>query len=335
MTGNERFIELLEKANIEIIDVLKEGSIKEFNIKRSDMSAKLTLSFPRVIDVNLEKEIRIAFKQYFTEIMGFKSFAINLSYDDNYISSDALQIYYEYILNAVTHKKPRIGLLTGFKKEFFDNRIRFFVGNEGDKEMVESCLKDIDAYLKFYGLDVALEVEISPFEITSETKYNEKVKQSDLEIKNYESHYESLGRENPNNEKVKKQPRMKTPLSAKPVPLSSIPATEVEVIEYLNFKTLVYRLVVLLICTSLTVIGVYKAEELRNNKRNWAAVLTAFISICFACVPIYAVEDEIFVISYVYTAITIAVVMGVVKIVRDIMINKKTNKQTDETKKDK
>ena len=232
MNGNERFIKLLEKANIEIIDALKEGSIKEFNIKQVDMSAKLTLSFPRVIDVNLEKEIRLAFKQYFIDVMGFKSFAISLSYDDNYISKDELKVYYDYILNAVTHKKPRIGLLSSFTNEFYDNRIRFFVGNDEDKEMVESCLKDIDAYLKFYGLDVALEVEISPFEITSATKYNEKVKQSDLEIKNYESHYESLGRDNSNSEKIKKQPRMKTPLSAKPVPLSSIPATEVEVIEH-------------------------------------------------------------------------------------------------------
>ena len=232
MNGNERFIKLLEQANIDIIDALKEGAIKELNIKQAEMSAKLTLSFPRVIDVNLEKEIRIAFKSYFIDTMGFKSFSIALCYDDNNIDKDTLNVYYDYIFNAITHKKPRIGILSGFKKEFNDNRIRFYVGNEEDKTIVESCLGDIDTYLKFYGLNVTLEVEISPFEITSQTKYNEKVKQSDLELKNYESHYESLGRETNNNDKVKKQPRMKSPINAKPVPLSSIPASEVEVIEH-------------------------------------------------------------------------------------------------------
>ena len=234
MDTNQKFISLLEKSNIQVIDALKEGRIKSLEIKQEDLSAKLVLIFPRVIDVNLEKQIRVAFKDYFSNEMGFSSLNINLEYEDNYITSDVLKIYYEYIFNAVVHKKPRLGILSTFKIEYFDNRIRFFVGNEEDKEIVENCLKEIEVYLKFYGLSVELEVEVSPFEITSETRINEKERQSNIEMQNYQNHFDSLGKDNTQKEKeyTKKQPhRMKTPLADKPVPLSTIPASEVEVIE--------------------------------------------------------------------------------------------------------
>ena len=234
MNANQKFISLLENAHIEAIDDLKEGRIKSLEIKQSNLSAKLVIVFPKVIDVNLEKEIRVAFKEYFQNVMGFSVLNINLEYDDNNISKETLQVYYEYIFNAVVHKKPRLGILSTFKIEYFDNRIRFFVGNEEDKAIVESCLKEIDVYLKFYGLNVTLEVEISPFEITSETKINEKVRQSNIEIQNFQNHFDNLGNNNKNDkEQAKKQPhRMKTPLAEKPSPLSSIPASDVEVIEY-------------------------------------------------------------------------------------------------------
>ncbi|MBO7078949.1 MAG: hypothetical protein J6W64_03965, partial [Bacilli bacterium] len=234
MDTNQKFIALLEKANIQVIDALKEGRIKSLEIKQEDLSAKLVLIFPRVIDVNLEKQIRVAFKDYFSNEMGFSTLNINLEYEDNYITSDVLKIYYEYIFNAVVHKKPRLGILSTFKIEYFDNRIRFFVGNEEDKEIVENCLKEIEVYLKFYGLSVELEVEVSPFEITSETRINEKERQSNIEMQNYQNHFDSLGKDSGQKEKeyTKKQPhRMKTPLADKPVPLSMIPASEVEVIE--------------------------------------------------------------------------------------------------------
>ena len=233
MNTSEKFIQLLEKANIEVIDSLKEGRIQSLEIKQDGLSAKLTIAFPKVIDVNLEKQIRLAFKDYFTSVMGFSNLTLNLEYDDNNITKEALQIYYEYIFNAVSQKKPRVGILSTFKVEYFDNRIRFFVGSEDDKNIALSSLKEIEPYLKFYGLSVTLEVEVSPFEITSETKINEKARQANIEIQNYQNHYDSLGQKKVEvAEHGKKQPRMKTPLSAKPVPLSTIPASDVEVIEY-------------------------------------------------------------------------------------------------------
>ena len=97
MNTSEKFIQLLEKANIEVIDSLKEGRIQSLEIKQDGLSAKLTIAFPKVIDVNLEKQIRLAFKDYFTSVMGFSNLTLNLEYDDNNITKEALQIYYEYI----------------------------------------------------------------------------------------------------------------------------------------------------------------------------------------------------------------------------------------------
>ena len=140
MNTSEKFIKKKETANIEVIDSLKEGRIQSLEIKQDGLSAKLTIAFPKVIDVNLEKQIRLAFKDYFTSVMGFSNLTLNLEYDDNNITKEALQIYYEYIFNAVSQKKPRVGILSTFKVEYFDNRIRFFVGSEDDKNIALSSL---------------------------------------------------------------------------------------------------------------------------------------------------------------------------------------------------
>ena len=231
---DQKFKKLLEENNIEVNNVLELGAVEEVKIskKNGSLSVNMVLSFPCVIDVNLEKLLRVTFSNYFTNA-GFSDFKLTLKYLDPNVNPELLEIYFNYILNALQKRKPRYGIISTFKRDFSDNLIKFYVGNEEDKDILSELLDDFKITFNKYGLDVEIVVEISPFEITTQTKIEEKVKQSDFEVKKSQEYYESLGiTEEPQKERVYKKPKIKSGLNGKLTELCNIPASEVEVIEY-------------------------------------------------------------------------------------------------------
>ena len=228
------FEKLLIANRIDVTDVLEQGTLKEIKIlkKKGSLGVLMILSFPCVIDVNLERLLRTTFSNYFASA-GYSEFKLELQYDNPLIDANLLEVYFEYILNALQKRKPRYGVIQTFKRDFSDNNIKFYVGNEEDQELLDELLKDFKLAFSKYGLNVELEISISPFEITTQTKIEEKVKQSDAELKKNQAYYESINKtEDKPKEKTVKKPRMKSALNGKVEPMSKIPASEVEVIEY-------------------------------------------------------------------------------------------------------
>ena len=228
------FQKLLEANRIDINDQLEKGILKEFKIikKKGSLGALMVLSFPCVINVNLEKLLRTTFTTYFTSA-GYSDFKLVLEYEDPNVNPELLEIYFEYILQALQKRRPRYGCISAFKKNFSQNKIKFYVGNEDDKQLLEELLKDFSFAFDKYGLKVELDVDISPFEITTQTKIDEKVKQTDIELQKNQEYYDSLSNnKEEKKDKPQKKPRIKSALNGKVSSLNKIPATEVEIIEY-------------------------------------------------------------------------------------------------------
>ncbi len=231
---DRNFEKLLVANRIDITEALERGTLKEIKIlkKKGSLGVLMILAFPSVIDVNLERLLRTSFSAYFARA-GYSEFKFQLEYENPNIESDLLEVYFNYILSALQKRKSRYGAILAFKREFELNKITFYVGDEEDKNLLEELLKDFSLAFEMYGLKVSMEISVSPFEITTQTKIDEKVKQGDAEVQRNQAYYESLSKNKEDKqEKTVKKPRMKSGLSGKVSPMSKIPASEVEVIEY-------------------------------------------------------------------------------------------------------
>ena len=88
---DQKFKKLLEENNIEVNNVLELGAVEEVKIskKNGSLSVNMVLSFPCVIDVNLEKLLRVTFSNYFTNA-GFSDFKLTLKYLDPNVNPELL-----------------------------------------------------------------------------------------------------------------------------------------------------------------------------------------------------------------------------------------------------
>ncbi len=235
-SSNSKFITILNNANIEIMDDIRTGEIITLDISKghNEVSSTLSIKLDKVIDVNREKEIRTKLKDYMISNLNFNSFSLEINYVDNSIDKDMLEKYYTYIQNALQVRKARYGLLSTFKKNFSDNEIKFYVGSDTDKEIVEDLLIEVRKAFRAYGLNVNISAEISPFEITLKTQVDKKQEQVTIDVLKRQEYYENLNTNPALKEKKQsvKKPRASTPINGKITPLNKIPSTEVEVIEY-------------------------------------------------------------------------------------------------------
>lgn len=236
MNFKDPFTILLDNLILDDKSAYLGGQITSIDVVRETMTVMVDVSFPKVFEPKYEKALREEVINFFVNLQGYKDCKFKISFEDNKLTNEMLVKYYEYILSALSEKKHRYGCLNTFDKILEDEVVKVFCASEENKEIIAPLLKDVEKSFERLGLNVKCVISVSPFVASLEQKTEETKKKSDEEIFKYQNYFDSLKEGVANSDssqtKIKRRPSAKSAINGKPVPISSLPRTEVEIYEY-------------------------------------------------------------------------------------------------------
>ena len=235
MFDNAMFLKVLADIGITVNDEIKDGKFSKLVIKKETMTINMTLSFPKVISVDNVVFLRKKLSDFFVGDNMYKKINIEFKYDDDNISDELLENYYIYILSVFEQNKPRYAILKPINRSCINGDVKLFVATDDEVQTVEPLLVEMNKIFKLYGLKAKCLVEISNFEIPIQKLIEDRLNKEEEKLLKQQEYYNNLN-EKPDTtvKKVEKQPKMKNKLSGKVSPISDIPATEIQLIEYVQ-----------------------------------------------------------------------------------------------------
>jgi len=234
MLDNSMFLNVMKTIGVEVNEEIQDGKFTRLVIKKEDMTISMVLSFPKVISVDTVVFLRRRLSDFFVSDNMYNKINIEFQYDDCTIDEQLMFRYYDYILSVFEIKKPRFSILKLLNKSFVNGNIKIFVATEDEIPTIEPLLIEINKILKLYGLKGECVVEISNFEVSTQSLIDERINIENEKVIKQQNYYEQLNTSEEKNQKVQKQPRMKAKINGKVSPISEIPATEVQLIEYVQ-----------------------------------------------------------------------------------------------------
>ena len=234
MLDNSMFLNVMKTIGIEINDEIKDGKFTRLVIKKEEMTISMTLSFPKVISVDTVVFLRRRLSDFFVSDNMYTKLNIEFQYEDCTVDEQLMFRYYDYILSVFEVKRSRFSFLKLLNKSFIDGNIKVFVATEEEIPTVEPLLGEINKIFKLYGLKGQCAVEISSFEVPTQSLIDERIHKEDEKVLKQQNYYEQLGTPEEKPQKVQKQPKMKAKINGKVSPINEIPATEVQLIEYIQ-----------------------------------------------------------------------------------------------------
>jgi DNA polymerase-3 subunit alpha (Gram-positive type) len=232
----QRFARLLESMGLEHDRCFAGGEIKYLQVTNSQKTWVFHLVFPEVLRIEDYLRLEAAFQKHYL-IEGIEEVSIKIEYLEREVPNKLLEAYYQYFLASCSQEQARYTALKAFSAHYEGNRINFYVGSEDEVEMVEELLERVKTQFRKYHLEqVAVEVKYSPFETPITKVIEEQIKESAKEAIQAQEVYDRLleGQkpQNNNKEKVFKKRKLSAEINGQVTPLSKVPASEVQIIEY-------------------------------------------------------------------------------------------------------
>ena len=235
MFENKMFIKVMNDIGITINDEIIEGKFSKLVIKKESMTISMTLSFPNVLSVDTVVFLRRKLTDFFVSDNMYKKINIEFKYDDNSIDDDQLLRYFEYILSVFESKKTRYSIIKLVNKAAINGTVKLFVANEEEIYTLSPMIEEINKIFKLYGLKSNVVAEVSNFEVPIQALIDERIEMEDKKVMRQQANYDNIGKvEEPTKQKVQKQPKMKNKLNGKVSDIKDIPATEIQLIEYIQ-----------------------------------------------------------------------------------------------------
>lgn len=232
MFDNSMFLGVMKTIGIEINDEIRNGRFSNLVIKKEEMTISMVLSFPKVLNVDTVVFLRRKLADFFVGDNMYNKIAISFVYDDQTVNEELMFKYYDYILSTLEVKKARFSFLKLMNKGFFDGNIKVYVATEEEVPTIEPLLEEINKIFELFGLSSKCLVEVSNFEVSTQSLIDERIHNEDVKIMKQQSYYENLNVPEEKTQKVQKQPKMKAKINGKVSNISEIPATEIQLIEY-------------------------------------------------------------------------------------------------------
>lgn len=234
MFDKNLFVNVMNNVGIELNDEIKDGKFTRLVIKKDALTISMTLSFPKILKVDTLVFLKRRISDFFVNDNMFNKINIEFTYDDDSIDEQTLFCYYDYILSVFESKRARFSFLKLLNKSFSEGNVKLYVATEDEVLTVEPLLTEINKIFKLYGLKSKCLVEMSSFEVPIQSLIDEKIKKEDQKVLKQQSFYENLEKPVEKVQKVQKQPKMKNKINGKVSPIKDIPATEIQLIEYIQ-----------------------------------------------------------------------------------------------------
>lgn len=234
---NLKFIELMNTLNIDVIDELSNGEIEEVKVLTNSMVFQFTFRFEKVISINSLRELINKLENEFVGKGIVKRVKISFVYNSNEISSELLTDYYEFIINGLINKFPRFQVLNNFNYQVSTNNIIFYVGSVDDQDLIKPFIENVKKHLHSLCLNsIEVTSSISQFETPIEKSIEYNINKANEEAFHEQRMFEQANKdeEKTKDPKGHKKPKAKAAINGEPIPLNQIPASDVQIIEYLQ-----------------------------------------------------------------------------------------------------
>lgn len=233
MVDNNLFLNVMNSIGIELDEKTKNGKFTHLTIMKETLTICITLSFPKVLNVDTVVFLRRKLTDFFVGDNMYKKIEIKFEYDDYSVSENTLLAYYDYILSVFETRRARFSFLKLLNKACIDGNVKVYVASEEEVVTISPLLEEINKIFILYGLKAKCLPEISSFEVSTQALIDEKIHKEDEKILKQQSYYERMTtpEEKP---KVQKQPKMRAKINGKVSLIKDIPATEVQLIEYIQ-----------------------------------------------------------------------------------------------------
>lgn len=230
--NKQKFKELITELNLDPANY-NDGKILKVLVNEKDNTWTIFLNFKAVIkvkDLNLLEERLI---NYFKTEAKINDIIVKYSYQDNNLSKEFVEEYYNFFLDYCKENRPRYTGLKTFNSDFFHNEIKVFVANKIEEEMVNNLLTGVKEFFDNYGLDIEVSCSHSPFQTPLEEEIKERIEKDTKQALLEQHLYEQQAKNTPEKEKVhRKRNKLTKEINGPITPLKEIPASEVELIEY-------------------------------------------------------------------------------------------------------
>ena len=153
------------------------------------MSISMVLSFPNVLSVDTIVFLRRKLSDFFVSENMYTKIDIAFNYEDSTVSEKLLFEYYDYILSVFEVRKARFSFLKLMNKSFIDGNIKVFVANEEEVPTIEPLLFEINKVLQLFGLSSKCVVEVSNFEISTQSLIDKRIHIEDEKVLKQQNYY--------------------------------------------------------------------------------------------------------------------------------------------------
>lgn len=234
MVKKNKFLFLIEQLDIKKHPALDNGEIDSIIINKEQGIWEFNFTFDTPLPLEILLELDSKLKNMMSSLRGVNKVITNYNYKNKSLNEITLKNYWEYFLNKLAEQRKRLNILHEVTVNYFENKITYLVANQDEVEMVYPLTLIILEELNKYGLDIEVNVEISPFETPFSHIILETIRNSTEEILQQIQQEERVnGNNNNDNQPVFKQkPRGPRKIDRTPVKLCDVPATEFQLTEY-------------------------------------------------------------------------------------------------------
>ena len=233
------YLDILKQFNIEITPELFDGQLEDIFVKKEDMKANVTLHFPNVLSIKNYLIVEEAVKRYFKEVLGFKDAKLIVHYDNPSLTNEVLNDYFNHTIETLEVSQQRYSILREMNKTIEKNHISVFVANDDEVEMLSSIASGINDYFRLLGIKAEVEAIASAFETPILDVIEENNKRANADALRQQSQFDANtnydAEDDYNNTKKKKgikPPKQKAAINRPATPLSTLPSSQAELVEY-------------------------------------------------------------------------------------------------------
>ena len=231
--NKEKWLELLQQANFDIIKEIKDGEILEVFVNSASKVLTLSVQLPNLLPLRLIEKISAHLQGFLRDSVGVDIINFLWSYQNQTFETSLIEEYYRKAINLAQKNRKLAGVLKEYNYRISDNKIVVMVATPTDEGLAKEALQIVRDFFNSHGLNaVHLETCVSETEtclrdvLENEIHLREKMR----DAKSYEQQKQQIHLRNAYEEKtVYKPKRSSTPVH---IPLKELPITSMETVEF-------------------------------------------------------------------------------------------------------